>query len=154
MVSVATAGSMPELPELPPLPTTYEAVRDGGFYAGVLGGYTFSGFGAPTLGAVFGHVFHSSGVILGSEGNVQVSKGIASIDGGLRGGIPLSDKLSAHTYLGVGYSVTTHAYGAVGFGAEFILSADLAARLDYRNQHDFSGDAPVHAIMAGLVRNF
>lgn len=152
--SAAMAGSMPVLPDLPPLPTNYEKPAIEGAYVGILGGYSSSGPGGPALGVLVGNTMLASDLLIGIEGLALVSRGDASLDAGLRAGVAVTDNLSAHGLLGVGYSSKTEAYGVAGVSAEFRLWADAAVRVDYRYQHDFSGDAATHKLLAGVIRNF
>lgn len=153
-VSAALAGPMPVLPDLPPLPTNYDhaAAGDGGAYAGVLGGYNLSGH--PSFGIVLGNTVLASDLALAVEGTALIGGDGASIDAGLRASVAVTDALDVGGYLGLGYSLATQAFVVLGAGTELALNADLGLRLDYRYQHDLSGQAPAHKVLAGLVTHF
>ncbi|WP_332690654.1 hypothetical protein [Devosia sp.] len=153
-VGPVMAGPMPVLPDLPPLPTTYVSVGTDGLYAGILAGYSSNGPGGAALGIVVGNTVRASDLLIGVEGLALVSNGDAEIEAGVRIGLPLTDALSVFGNAGLGHSTATGAFASIGISTDFLLTSDVALRLDYRYGHDLSGDPANHRILGGLVRAF
>jgi hypothetical protein len=153
-IGPAAAGAMPILPDLPPLPTNYQSVREAGPYGGAVAGASATDRPDRTLGLVLGYTFDASQFLFGVEAMALVTRGSVTVDAGLRGGLAISDEMSVHGYLGLGYSSTSQQFAVVGASAEVLLNPDVAIRSDYRYLSDLTGDASVHQVLLGIVRKF
>ena len=151
--AVAIAGPMPVLPELPPLPTHYQGHSGAGFYAGVLTSYADGSKTGLGAGLVVVNTFAAADLLLGVEAmGFVASHGEVTIEGGLRAGIPLTDTINFFGSAGLGYSFDTDAFVSVGASLEADVGSGWIVRADYRYNHDLSGDAGTHKVLAGLLR--
>ena len=152
--TAAWAGPMPILPELPPLPTDYQS-EGGGIYVGVLAGYTDDTETGLRIDLVVGHTFAAADLLLGIEAlGLAASHGEVTAEASLRAGIPLTDTLSVFGNAGLGYSFDTDAFVSVGASVEADVGDGWMFRADYRYNHDLSGQAGTHKVLAGLLHGF
>ena len=155
LTGAALAGPMPVLPPFPPLPTDYVSQGEGGAYVGVLGGYADGADAGPGAALVVGHTFAAADLILGAEAMVfAASHGEVTLEGSLRAGVGLTDAVTVFGNVGLGYSFDTDAFVAVGASLEADIGEGWLVRADYRYNHDLSGDAGTHKVLAGLLHRF
>ncbi|MET3901451.1 opacity protein-like surface antigen, partial [Devosia sp. UYZn731] len=149
-IGTASAGSMPTLPNLPPLPTNYVTQGQGGPYAGILSGYSFSANDGLAIALVVGNTFSAADLLLGVEAVAfAASRGEVTLEGDLRAGFGLTDTISVFGTAGLGYSFDTDAFVSVGASLEADVGDGWLVRVDYRYNHDLSGDAGTHKVMTG-----
>ena len=150
----ALAGPMPVLPDLPPLPTHYESQGEGGFYAGILSGYSAGPENGLAVAVVVGNTFAAADLLLGVETlATAASHGEVTLEGALRAGFGLTDTISVFGNAGLGYSFDTNAFVSVGTSLEADIMDGWLFRADYRYNQDLSGDTGTHKVMMGLLRH-
>lgn len=155
-VSAVLAGPMPALPDLPPLPAEYDNVGSGGFYAGVLAGYSAEANDQDGLeaGLVLGNTVEAADLLLGGE--VMISAGTGGgggVEASMRLGLPL-DGAAVFGTLGLGHDWDSGAFAAIGASAEVEVGGGWLWRADYRLAVDLTDEAISHRVLTGLVMRF
>ncbi|MET3901244.1 opacity protein-like surface antigen, partial [Devosia sp. UYZn731] len=149
-IGTASAGSMPTLPELPPLPTNYVSQGHSGAYAGILSGYSRGADNGLGIGLVIGNTFSAADLLLGVEAVAfAATRGEVTLEGDIRAGFGLTDTINVFGTAGLGHSFDTDAFFSVGATLEADVGDGWLVRVDYRYNHDLSGDAGTHKVMTG-----